>query len=93
MRVRGRVMGRVRGRGMGMGRLRLRVSRAYCALTMHSSRRVAGRYRGDLAEITLTMHSSRRVAGRSRGGTGEIQWRSRGDYLDDAQQQARGREI
>ena len=41
----------------------------------------------------MTMHSSRRVAGRYRGGTGEIQGRSRGDYLDDAQQQARGREI
>ena len=76
MRVRGRFTGRVRGtgrgRGWGRGRLRLRVSRAYCALTMHSSRRVAGRYRGDL---------------------GEIQGRSSGDYLDDAQQQARGREI
>ena len=48
------------------------------------------RLRVSRAYCALTMHSSRRVAGRSRGGIGEIQGRSRGDYLDDAQQQARG---
>ena len=42
---------RLRLRDRGRCRLRLRVRRAYCVLTMHSSRRVAGRYRGDLGEI------------------------------------------